>query len=783
MRLISLSLSGYRQFAQPVTIALPGGLTGVCGPNGVGKSKLVEAISFALYGPRRGLVLPSGDSARDLASKAIQGAAVAVELQLEVRGQRFTVKRTSSAASITAETGEVLAETPSGVTKKVTELLRLTPEAFQGTFVARQRDVAGLQGFGPQERTRLVNRLLGITQVEKALELARERKGKRSEELNVAVAKLRRTAAEEQETVTAAEKALESARALLEERQGEAAAARQSFEAQERLVAELRTGVELAQRLEHQIRGLEAHQATLRRELERATTAYEDAIDAAVGVESARALVTETEGTEAAVARLELLTRREGLLGRMAELERAQTDLRQKSAEREELSAEASALEERLTELAEEIARLQEDSAAARQTKVQADEAAETVKAELAAAKELGPKGRCRVCGQRYGDSFQAAVSHFDQELADTESRSYAAAAKLAEIEGEVEELTSAQEGTIQRLGEMKQSLTEVEEVPGELSTVGREIERTKRDIESLGVGNEPYDPEAHSEALRRQEERQAARQLIERLEPVAQTVDGLKEAITEIEVEQRDLESRKTELAKQLSKQAVKAADLGTAGVEASRLRGELESREQAVNEANDRVGAARSELQNAERELEAAERAETGIREAQRRLLVADRTTELLGRLLEEITGEARPRLAEMMEEWGRTLLGPRLQRIDLTTDYKIRADNGSGLHEISHFSGGEQTILSVMLRVAISLFCRERAGFDTGFLILDEVFGDQDGEHRVQLVEFLSEIQRQYHQILVVNHVDDVTALLDSIIDVTPTGLNTSTAAIRS
>jgi len=85
--------------------------------------------------------------------------------------------------------------------------------------------------------------------------------------------------------------------------------------------------------------------------------------------------------------------------------------------------------------------------------------------------------------------------------------------------------------------------------------------------------------------------------------------------------------------------------------------------------------------------------------------------------------------------------------------------------------------------MLRVAISLFCRERAGFDTGFLILDEVFGDQDAERRVLLVEFLSEIQRHYHQVLVINHVDDVTAMLDSIIDVAPTGPNTSTATLRS
>ena len=63
--------------------------------------------------------------------------------------------------------------------------------------------------------------------------------------------------------------------------------------------------------------------------------------------------------------------------------------------------------------------------------------------------------------------------------------------------------------------------------------------------------------------------------------------------------------------------------------------------------------------------------------------------------------------------------------------------------------------------MLRVAISIFCRERAGFETSFLVLDEVFGNQDTEHRQQLVDFLNEIKVHYHQILIVNHIEDVTA----------------------
>src|SRR6266540_2793640 len=139
MRLVSLKVSGYRQFLDQITLQIPPGLNGICGPNGVGKSKLIEAIGYALYGPA------------------------------------------------------------SAVTQKVIELLRLTADAFCGTFVARQNEVAGLQSIDPNRRRRIVNRLIGIAQVEQAIHLAREIKASRDHTLDIAQAKLQKSSAEAQQ--------------------------------------------------------------------------------------------------------------------------------------------------------------------------------------------------------------------------------------------------------------------------------------------------------------------------------------------------------------------------------------------------------------------------------------------------------------------------------------------------------------------------------------------------------------------------------------------------------
>jgi chromosome segregation protein len=48
MRLTSIKLSGFKSFAEPTTFQLPGQLVGVVGPNGCGKSNVIDAVRWVL---------------------------------------------------------------------------------------------------------------------------------------------------------------------------------------------------------------------------------------------------------------------------------------------------------------------------------------------------------------------------------------------------------------------------------------------------------------------------------------------------------------------------------------------------------------------------------------------------------------------------------------------------------------------------------------------------------------------------------------------------------------
>ena len=48
MRLTKLKLAGFKSFVDPTTVSLPGQLVGVVGPNGCGKSNIMDAVRWVL---------------------------------------------------------------------------------------------------------------------------------------------------------------------------------------------------------------------------------------------------------------------------------------------------------------------------------------------------------------------------------------------------------------------------------------------------------------------------------------------------------------------------------------------------------------------------------------------------------------------------------------------------------------------------------------------------------------------------------------------------------------
>ena len=87
----------------------------------------------------------------------------------------------------------------------------------------------------------------------------------------------------------------------------------------------------------------------------------------------------------------------------------------------------------------------------------------------------------------------------------------------------------------------------------------------------------------------------------------------------------------------------------------------------------------------------------------------------------------------------------------------------------YPIERFSGGEIDLANLILRVAISKVSNYiNSNKKISILAFDEIFGSQDEERREAILTLLNELQREYNQIFVVTHIDDVKESFDNIIE---------------
>lgn len=788
MKLVTLKLIGYRQFLEPMVLHFPEGLSGICGPNGVGKSKLIEAIGYALYGGASS-VLPKGDKIADLPSRAHSTgqAAARVELLLEVRGQCYEIIRSRREATIWLRgAAEPLAVGAKTVTKKVIELLHLSPAAYYGTFVAQQKEIAGLQTMSPDERKRLVNRLIGIEQVEYAITLADIELKTRSNHFEIACASQGKPSNVAVAECTALQ--LQHETACAEEKKYNALVmeAQRKYDEASRTFAGIQRRIEVLEGLQRTSDKLQTSRTSLETACLNAQRRLGQAIDAARELHAAQTVLTQTSETQEQLERWNRFAAINGVRTQQTLLECNLTEhLRPLLVARETLQHTLNEDDTVLEKLRAERDSYRQERARIEQRGLHAKERADRFEQRLATVRLLGPEGACETCGQIFGDKLDTALAHYSEErdaARQEEAQAVEQAAGLFEKEAALKFRIKRHE---QAQATHKEQLSAYDEVPGVISAAQRDLEKLGAQLTVYSPGElvQIYDAATHATIRSEFERRLQVDAAVVRLQPIAGTEFAVRKEVKDLENQLRVVDQELQQMEADLKERTSLTSALARAQEELVPLTTARDTEREKARRAFQHLTRISIQLEAAEQEVVQARIREQRVVEAKAALFVAERAKETLKRLLLEITAEARPRLGELLDSWARALLGQHFRQVELTDDYRILADNGSGQHQITHFSGGEQTLLAVMLRVAIALFCRERAGFDTSFLILDEVFGDQDGEHRTQLVQFLGEVKEHYHQILVINHVDDVTEMLDSIIDVKHTGLNTSTAELRS
>jgi len=156
--------------------------------------------------------------------------------------------------------------------------------------------------------------------------------------------------------------------------------------------------------------------------------------------------------------------------------------------------------------------------------------------------------------------------------------------------------------------------------------------------------------------------------------------------------------------------------------------------------------------------------------IRETEEEIRYLDALDLYLRKFRVELAGRIRPLLARRASELLSLTTSGRYTRLELDEDYQISLYDGNHAFPLGRFSGGEQDLANLCLRVAISQILAERSGgAPINFIVLDEIFGSQDEERKSLILNALGQLSSQFRQIFMITHVESLKDTLPVILEV--------------
>src|SRR5216117_2985227 len=781
MQLLRLRLVNFRQHAD-TELEFGPGITGIIGPNGSGKTTILEAIAWALYGAQA--VRGDKDSIRRLGAKGRAG--VEVDLEFRLGAHEYRVTRGLSTAALHQD-GQVIANSLKAVTDKLERTLGMTHDEFFNTYFTGQKELAVMAALGKTERAAFLSRVLGYERLREAQERVREVRNGVAAEVRGLEAGLPDGAA-----LAAARQAAEQRLSGARRSAKSADAARRA--AEDALREEPRWNEWMARRertrsLDGERRMAEQAVVSSRQEFQRLDKELADALAAR---EQLRALGAEL----APVARLKQE------VAALEGLQRETATRRTEEAQLAELARNIRMLERRLTELGDVPESLTRADAAARELHerleavervaeeertlwVRDRQYAETKRTELLKQYEevkeqrdqivkLGPEGTCPTCKRPLGPEYAGvlALLHAQLEVITVDGKYFRQRleqlaqppAKLLDAEAERDRVLEESRRATARAGELRAQVEERDRASAELAGARRRAGDLERRLTARPAG---YDPARHD----------AVRAELAKLEPVALEAAALEERARRAERLVQDAEHAEQQLSagerrvRELT-DAVRAEGFSDAEYRQAKDRydravGALREAELAVVEARGELNRAEDDLAEAKRRVAERAQRERQIAAHKARQRLHNELDRAFSDLRGELNARMRPEIAELASGFLADLTDGRYDELELTEDYTLTILEGGVPKPV--ISGGEEDIASLVLRLAISQMIAERAGQPLSLLVLDEIFGSLDETRRLHVVGLLRRLADRFPQVILITHIEQVREGLDRVIRV--------------
>jgi exonuclease SbcC len=784
MTLESLRLQNFKRYAS-YEITFESGLCGILGRNGRGKSTIFDGVFFALYGDYKG--------SKELIPTAGSTGGVKVELNFEIEGKSYTAIREFRGKALTAyatlKEGDASIVTGAReVTAAVTKLLGMGKEAFLHTVFASQKELTALSSMKNDERKAMMRRLLGLEKIDKIEAMIREELTELNRDIKSASAFLLSEELLKQhrddftsktalsQTLEATLKTLteeslklrtayEAAKALVETQQKAKEERQKKLDALEKGQQTLALHQKQLVELETELKTLNAHHTnyTAQLPLKAQLSTLEQSLKAQ---DELKTKFLQKVGLEKEQEEL-----RKGYTARKEEVAQLTKEITPLEEMQKQLPAEQTALAElkaTLLKLDTEITALTAEIGSNRSNIAKVTKQVETIT-------DLGRESSCPTCTRPLMEQYDSVLTSLHTEISEVYQKQIDALqlrlntltvhkAASQKITDEAQQKFNALQTQIALFQSKSKDLLKAQEQFREVETRGLSNKAALTEI-----GNIIYDENAHNTLKEQHINLKPQVEALIKLEALIATIPTKTEALQALQTQ------IKTDEASIASTQALIAADTyrpeshneaitHAKASETAKDAKAVEHNTAVIEQTN-----IRRDIEAIDKEIKRDETNRASLKTRENDRNDYEKLKAVMSEFKTHINARVAPRIGEVASEMYSRITRGRYQHIEVSPEFDFYIYDNGERYPIERFSGGEIDLANLVLRIAISKTLGELSGGgNIGFLAFDEVFGSQDEERRIQIMEAFHTISESYRQIFLISHETEIKEMFERVVE---------------
>lgn len=784
MRLVNLNLRNYRKYADEA-IDFPDGLIGIIGPNGVGKSTILEAIAWVLYGN------PAARTTKEQIKRQGTNLTDYCEVELEIqKDERLSkIVRQMKGANFSSDAAvytdkKLMARGTHATTEYITEFLGLDREAFFTSFFAKQKELNTLSDLRPAERKNLIIKMLGIDLVDLSIQQIRQDVRDLISQTEILRTTLKDiTSLESMLALKAIEtKNLQKELKLKEKREKDLAQARDETKIRFQKEEEKK---ENYQQLVQEYNITKSQLSSSTKNLEDVKADHNNLLKLKPLASQLESKTCQLEEIKKECQRLtELKTGKLLLEEKINQRQKLKIKQEQEKKDGERLKKQISLLSEIKKELKKwekEIKDRKEyyEKAQLRESKEESEinrleEEKKKLKEQRKNIEALGPQSKCPTCSRPLGDDYNKINAHFNQELSRCKQEWEQRKDHLKKIQEDIRvnkeiltKLEKEKENTKKKQDKLHITESELKMRKKSIKQIDEELSQLDNQIKKGEI--EPYDKDQHLKLEKRLEQLSKNRdELIkiqanlERLPRLEKSITGTGKEIDRLYTELAGIEKEGRILAFSQDKyESIKKIFEDTSQMYGD-FRLELKDMQHNLNLSN-------LEIDKLKKEISEDKEKQKQIKELTEKQQYLDKTNIVLSEFRKHLIGRIRPLLSQKASDFLTQITDGKYSAMELDEDYDIYIYDQGDKFLIDRFSGGEKDLANLCLRLAVSQLITESRGNSSEFVVLDEVFGSQDDERKSSILRALSKLNNQFRQILLITHIEDIKDQVEHVLNI--------------